>query len=304
MDAKKIRKNIGYFFGWLALNLCSLIINILPAGYIYPFSRGLAFIGHKLAGKQRKIALEGLTTAFGKDKSAPEIEGIARECFTNIAKSAIELIFLMEHPKLLRERVAIEGKENLENALSAGKGVIIVSAHFGNFPLMLGKLCLEGYKVAGIMRHMRDPRAEKFFKDKRDKFGMKTVYTQPRKECVENSIRILRNNELLFTLLDQNFGTAGVFVDFFGRKAATATGPVVFAQRTGAALIPCFMVRQVDDTHKIIFERALELEKGNTEEETIIMNIQKLTNVIESYIRKYPAEWGWIHRRWKSKPSE
>jgi len=133
--------------------------------------------------------------------------------------------------------------------------------------------------------------------------GIKTIYSQPRKACVENSIRTLRNNELLFIPIDQNFGTGGVFVDFFGKKAATATGPVVLALRTKAAVIPCFIVRQKDDTHKIIFEESLNLEEGRTFQETIIINIQKLTDIIESYIRKYPAEWGWIHRRWKSRPS-
>jgi KDO2-lipid IV(A) lauroyltransferase len=78
---------------------------------------------------------------------------------------------------------------------------------------------------------------------------------------------------------------------------------VVLALRTKAAVIPSFIVRQKDDTHKIIFEEPLNLEEGRTYQETIIINIQKLTNIIESYIRKYPAEWGWIHRRWKSRLS-
>jgi len=120
---------------------------------------------------------------------------------------------------------------------------------------------------------------------------------------VNNTIAALRNNELVFIPIDQNFGTAGVFVNFFGRKAATATGPVILAQRTKAALVPCFIIRQPGDRHKIIFEPALELSEGKDHRDTILINIQALTDIIESYIRKYPAEWGWIHRRWKSKPS-
>ena len=92
-------------------------------------------------------------------------------------------------------------------------------------------------------------------------------------------------------------------MNFFGRKAATATGPVVFAQRTGAALIPCFILRQKDDRHRIVFEPALDLKEGDSPSDTILINIQILTAIIESYIRKYPAQWGWIHRRWKSQPS-
>ena len=138
---------------------------------------------------------------------------------------------------------------------------------------------------------------------KREKFKVKTIYSQPRKECVDLTIRALRNNEVVFIPIDQNFGTAGVFVDFFGQKAATATGPVVFAERTKAGILPCFIIRQADNTHKIICEPAIELVEGRDSQETIALNIQKLTNIIEAYIRKYPAEWGWIHRRWKSRPN-
>jgi KDO2-lipid IV(A) lauroyltransferase len=303
MDSKKIRKSIGRFFGWIGLILSSLIIKVIPECGVYAFAKDLAAIGYLVAAKQRRIALESLSIAFGKEKSRSQIEQIAKDCFIFMAKAGLELLFFMDRPRLLKKHVELVGRENLEAALSRGKGVILVSAHFGNFPLMLARLSLEGYKTAGIIRYMRDVRAEKFFMAKRTKVGIKTIYSQPRKVCVEQSLRTLRNNELLFIPLDQNFGTGGVFVDFFGRQAATATGPVVFALRTGASILPCFIVRQKDDTHKIIFEPLLELEKGRDFQETVIINIQKLTNIIESYIRKYPAEWGWIHRRWKSKPN-
>ncbi len=302
MDFKKIRTGIGRIFAWLALNLCSLIVKIIPARYVYGFARNISSLGYRFAEKQRKIALESLTIAFGQDKPPEEIKKIAQDCFTFMAKSALELMLLMDRPRLLNARVELVGKENLDNALSRGKGVILVSAHFGNFPLMMARLALCGYKIAGIMRPMRDSRAEKFFLAKRTRLNIKTIYSQPRSVCVNNTIEALRNNELVFIPIDQNFGTGGVFVDFFGRKAATATGPVVLAKRSKATLLPCFIIRQKDDSHKIIFEPPLNLEEGRDFQETVVINIQRLTSIIESYIRRYPAEWGWIHRRWKSKP--
>ncbi|MCX5700611.1 MAG: lysophospholipid acyltransferase family protein [Candidatus Omnitrophica bacterium] len=303
MDFKKIRKSIGRFAGWLGLILCSLIIKLIPTQFLYGFAQGIGSLAYRFAGKQRKIALESLSIAFGKEKSQQELEDIARDCFTYIAKSAVELMFLMDRPKLVKERVVIEGRENLDRALANGHGVILISAHFGNFPLLLGRLALEGYKAGGIMRPMRDSRVEKIFFEKREKFGVKTIYSQPRNVCVNNTIKALRNNELVFIPIDQNFGTGGVFVNFFGRQAATATGPVILAQRTGASLLPCFIVRHGDNMYKIIFEPSLKLEEGKDAQEMVLINIQKLTSIIEEYIRKYPAEWGWIHRRWKSKPN-
>lgn len=303
MNYKKIRKSAVYFFGWLGLCACSLIVRVVPRQHIYLFAKYLAFLSYILAGKQRRIALTGLNLAFGKGKTPKEIKEIAKKCFVSMAKSGVELVFFMDKTEAVRRRFNIAGKENLDAALAKGKGVILVSAHFGNFPLMLGRLSLEGYKTNGIMRPMKDHRTEKLFLRERARFGVKTIYSIPRRECVVTTIRNLRNNELVFIPLDQNFGTAGVFVDFFGIKAATATGPVVLARRTQAEIVPCFIVRQKDDTHKIMIEPALKIEEGKDEEETVFLNVQKITGIIESYIRKYPAEWGWIHRRWKSRPN-
>lgn len=302
MDSKKLRKSISRFLAWFGLNICSAIVKVIPASYLYVFANNIAFLAYIFAGKQRRIALNSLSIAFGKEKSQAEIEKIAKDCFIYMAKSAVELMFLMDKPLVLKGRTDLVGKENLDKALADGKGVILVSAHFGNFPLLLGRLAVDGYKAGGIMRPMRDAGVEKIFLKKREKFGVRTIYSQPRNECVNNTICALRNNELVFIPIDQNFGTAGIFVNFFGEKAATATGPVILAQRTKAALIPCFILRQPGDTHKIIFEPALELKEGRDPQDTILINIQRLTDIIESYIRKYPAEWGWIHRRWKSKP--
>ena len=302
MDSKKIRLLISRYMGWLGLNFCSFVASFIPQKWLYGFAQNASKLGYRIAAKQRKTAFESLSIAFGGAKSGKEIEKIAQDCFVFMAKSGIELMFLMDKPQLLKKRVTIEGGANLESAIAQDKGVILVSAHFGNFPLMMAKLGLEGYKIGGIMRPMRDERAEKLFLAKRTRLGIKTIYSQPRSVCVEETLKSLRNNELVFIPIDQNFGSGGVFVDFFGKKAATATGPVVLAQRTGAPILPCFILRQQDDTHKIIFEPPFNLLQGSTREETVHINIQKLTGIVESYIRRYPAEWSWIHRRWKSRP--
>ena len=109
----------------------------------------------------------------------------------------------------------------------------------------------------------------------------------------------------MFVLLDQNFGSqGGIYVDFFGQKAATATGPVIFALRTGAPIVPMFTIREGKEKHRVIIEEPMELIKKETDEETIYFNTVRITNLIEKYIRKYPDERGWMHRRWKSRPKE
>ena len=154
------------------------------------------------------------------------------------------------------------------------------------------------------MRPMRDERVERLFSGIRNRLGLRTIYSQPRKACVNTTLRALKNNEIVCIQLDQNFGTGGVFVNFFGQKAATATGPVVFALRTKAALVPSFIVRDGDNRHRIIFEPEFNLEREGNFDNTAQVNIQCLTAIIESYIRRYPDHWGWIHRRWKTRPKQ
>ena len=277
-------------------------MRFLPRHFLYAFAKGLARIGYLVAVKQRRIALESLSIAFNTDKPYQELRDIARGCFSFMAKSGAEMFFFINRPHLVKEQVVLENKQALDQALSFAKGVILVTGHFGNFPLMMLRLAQEGYPVWGIMRSMRDQRVERMFSKLRNKLGVRAIYSQPRKACVDATIKALKNNEIVCIQLDQNFGTAGVFVDFFGQKAATATGPVVFALRTKAALLPCFIVREKDNRHRIIFEPELNLEQEDDFNATVLLNIQRLTGIIESYIRRYPEHWGWIHRRWKTRP--
>ena len=281
----------------------SWLITKLP----YKLMRAITYlfigIGFCFAVKQRRIAYDSLRIAFGEEKDKKQINSITRECFTNVGKAMIELIYFMEHPEFIKKEVFFEGKKHIDEALRQGNGAIGVSAHFGNFPLMLLRCAKEGYKVNAIIRSTRDKELEEYFQKKRKSLGLNTIYSHPRKECVDVSLKALRNNEFLFIPLDQNFGSGGgVFVDFFGQKAATATGPVVFAMRTGAPILPIFAIRQKDDSHKIIIESPIEIEKRNDDKETILVNTARITKIIEQYIRKYPQEWGWMHRRWKSRP--
>lgn len=302
MNLKKVRKTSGRFLGWLGLVFCSLTIRFLPRQLLYAFAKGLARVGFLVAVKQKRIALESLSIAFNTDKSPQELRDITQDCFDFMAKSGVEVFFFMNRPQLVKEQVILENKHILDEALSRGKGVILVSGHFGNFPLAMLRLVLEGYTVGGIMRSMRDQRVEKMFSKIRNDLEIKAIYTQPRKVCVDTTIKALKNNEIVCIQLDQNFGTGGVFVDFFGQKAATATGPVVFALRTKAALLPSFIVREKDNRHRIIFEQGFNLKQEDDLDKTVSVNIQRLTEIIESYIRRYPAHWGWIHRRWKTRP--
>jgi KDO2-lipid IV(A) lauroyltransferase len=304
--AKDVKKNIErtlvrwafYFFSWL--------FKVLPYTAIKAMTGGLLAVAYVILQRMRRAAMGTLSIAFGKEKSQAELEKICKDCFYNAGRGAIEIGAFMVRPNLIKETFSFEGKsrENLDAAMKEGRGVIGISAHFGNFPLMLLYLAQMGYPTNAIIRPSRDEIIERDFQAARSRLGLKTVHSYPREACVSQSLKALRDKELLVVLLDQNTGSkSGVYVDFFGQKAGTATGPIIFAMRTGAPLLPIFTLRVGDsDRHTVVIEKHFYLEQKATDEETIQYNVQKLTNIIEGYVRKYPTEWGWMHRRWKSRP--
>jgi KDO2-lipid IV(A) lauroyltransferase len=287
-----------YFFSWL--------FGVLPYPAIKAISGGLLVVVYFVLQRMRKAAMNTLNIAFGKEKSQAELKKICKDCFYNAGRGVIELGAFTARPALIKETFSFDGnsRENLDAALKEGHGVVGISAHFGNFPMMLLYLAQMGYATNAIIRPSRDEIIEKDFQASRSRLGLKTVHSYPREACVTQSLKALRDKELLVVLLDQNTGSkSGVYVDFFGQKAGTATGPIIFAMRTGAPLLPIFTLRQGDsDKHMLVIEKHFYLEQKATDEETIQYNVQKLTNIIEGYIRKYPHEWGWMHRRWKSRP--
>jgi KDO2-lipid IV(A) lauroyltransferase len=151
---------------------------------------------------------------------------------------------------------------------------------------------------------MRDTKAGSYLHDLRTNAGVKTIYSYPRKACVSSIVKALRDKELVIIQMDQNFGTGGVWVKFFGELAATPVGPIVFALRTGAPVVPVYIYREAKGKHCIKFFPEEELIVTEDKDKTILLNAIKFTRVIESWIRTVPVQWGWIHRRWKSRPSE
>ncbi|MBU2251327.1 MAG: lysophospholipid acyltransferase family protein, partial [Candidatus Omnitrophica bacterium] len=134
--------------------------------------------------------------------------------------------------------------------------------------------------------------------------GVKTIFSYPRRECVNGIIRALANNEIVLMQMDQNFGTGGVWVKFFGKLAATPVGPVVLALRTQSSVVPAYIYREARGKHRVKIFPEEELIITADKNETVLINVIKLTRIIEQWVKKEVSQWSWIHRRWKSRPSK
>ncbi len=151
-----------------------------------------------------------------------------------------------------------------------------------------------------IARAQRDDRLTEYIRRTREVAGMRVIH---RREAVRQSLLALRRNELVGILLDQNAGDDGVFVDFFGHLASTAPGAAAFALRTGATVVPTFGWRRPDDRHVVEIGEPVPLIETGDREQDILANTARYTKVIEEQIRAHPAQWFWLHKRWKSRPT-
>ncbi|MBU2102516.1 MAG: lysophospholipid acyltransferase family protein [Candidatus Omnitrophota bacterium] len=299
---KEQKKIIQRKLGFSALRLFVFINGLLPLHFSYILGSFLGRLAYVCVGRHRRVALEGLAVAFPRASLAQKRK-IARDFFIFLAQGALEMFYFLRNPSALTQ-VTIKGKEHLDQALAQGSGVIMVTGHIGNFPLMSLKLVQAGYTVNFITARMRDEQAGNYLYTLRSNSGVKTIFSQPRRECVLEITKALRDNEIVIMQMDQNFGTGGVWVKFFGTLAATPTGPVTLGLRTHAAVVPAYIYREGEGKHSVRIFPQEKLVCLEDKDETVLRNVAQLTRIIETWVREYPAQWGWIHRRWKSRPSD
>lgn len=303
MIRKEFRRQFTRGTARFFIMLFYYLFKILPQVFVFGLAKMMLPVFYFLVPRQRQVAVESLTVVYGQEKSVKEIQHLAKESLYNLGMNMSEMIYYFAHPKQMLNVVEYEGREHLDWAIAQGRGVLHVSAHFGNFPLAVGHLGVKGYKTNVILRPQRDEKFGQFLFDRMKENNITSIYSMPRRKCVADTMKVLRNNEHLFLLPDQNFGGDGhIYVDFFGRQAATAVGPIVFALRTNAVILPTFMNRIKGHQHRMTFLAPYVLKKFDTTQETYQYNMQALTKIIEDQINKSPTEWAWMHRRWKTRP--
>ncbi|MEW5894999.1 MAG: lysophospholipid acyltransferase family protein [Candidatus Omnitrophota bacterium] len=297
-------KIFNRFLARNGLKACLFLSGFLPYALLHFFIRTLVMIFYYSNSRLARNARESVDIAYGHEKTERHREDLVRQSFLNLARVMAEDIYYVRNSRLISSMAEINGEEHLKQALSKGKGVIATTAHLGNFALMIAWLAGYGCKVNVIMRPPRDSKMGDFIKQTVGKMGTHVIFTLPVRQCLSESIKALRNNEILFILLDQNYGAdARIFVDFFGTKAATGGSPLTLASRTGASILPVFCLRGKDNRYQIEVEpeQILPYEPGN--EESLRKSLQQLTSIIEAHIRRDPPLWSWMHKRWKSKNS-
>jgi KDO2-lipid IV(A) lauroyltransferase len=251
----------------------------------------------------RKKIFHNLEFAFGNDISAPQRKEIAKKVLQNSTKNWGELVFSVGPAKgKIFQKINIFGKDNLDQALSRGRGVIAISAHLGNYALIGSKLTETGYHFAMVVRDLKSKIGSSIYEKSRELLGFHSIATMPARKFYKEALHILNNNGILCLIADENKRYGGIYVDFFGHPASTAPGPSALALRTGSPIIPIFIFRDSDNSHNIIIEKEITWEAtGNATQDMQNITV-KFTQIIEEYVRRDPSQWTWTTWRWRTQP--
>lgn len=283
---------IGYF-------LCAF----LPRRFCHWIARRLADGLSARAKQDWEAVRKNLTVILG---TSDVPSSMIREVFRNFAMYLVDFFrFSRLTTEEVRRRVRIEGLEHMRQALREGKGAIGITAHLGNYELAAGVLSLMGMSVWGAVLTHRNARVDRFFTRQRERVGVKGIPVQKmgRKAFLEVALDALRANGILGLVADRDFFGHGVDLPLFGKTIKIPTGPAAFSFRTGAPIVPSFLIRESDGNYRFVMEPPIRCPKGVPREEAIRAATQAGLDVMARYIRQYPTQWYMFQEFWKPGPA-
>lgn len=299
-------KAIRYFVARRMLALFFSLPAVIPLSLAHALSAVIGRIGYYFPGTYRKQAMANLRLAFGEKKSPFELRCLMRQVGVEVTKTVFELVYSLNPQKgQLYASVTIEGREHLDAALRKGRGVIAITAHLGNFFIIEGKLIAEGYPFYWVLKLPKDRGVAGFLETRMVHHGIRFILAEPDASSQKELIRCLRGNKIVGITLDQDQKAGGIPMKIMGQKVSIAPGPAILAKRTGATILPLFIIRQSDNSHKIIIEPPVERVEDMSPEHSVVLLTMKLAQIIESYIIQYPTQWYWAtkpHRRARYHP--
>ena len=292
-----MRTRIEYALAWCLVKT----IGALPRPLARAVGIALGQTIYLLHGKLRRVGMRNLALAF-PEKSVGERRKIVRHLFTSLGRQFAEVCLF---PRYTRENVnrtvTYDGYENFDRASQRGKGVLFLTGHVGGWELSAFAHSLYGHPLHFVMRPLDNPWLDALVRRYRTMHGNTPILKDdPAREL----LRAMKAGATVGILMDTNMTPPeGVFVDFFGIPACTASGLARIALRTDAAVVPGFTIWDpILRRYRLRFDPAVPLIRTGNNEADIVANTAQFTKVIEEVVRRYPDQWLWVHRRWKTRP--
>jgi KDO2-lipid IV(A) lauroyltransferase len=282
---------------FILFSLFGCLIRLMPLRLAQSFGRFIGSLGYFIARRRRAIAIDNLTHAF-PGKSQNEIKKIALGAFQNYAISISEFLWFPRlTPERLRKLVRVQNVERVEEAYSRGKGIISMSAHFGNWELTaFAGGHFTGYPLTIVVQEQRNKLVDKAINLYRCIWGNSVVRMG---SSIREILRKLSDGQVVAMLADQSAPQEGLYVRYFGRPAATHEGPAIFSLRTGAPILMGFLIRTSNGKYELVHEEVQTHDLNGYSEENVAELTRRHVALLEKYVRMYPDQWLWMHRRWK-----
>lgn len=252
----------------------------------------LGVLAFRLSKKHRNRALSNLALAMPELSEAERLD-LAKRCFLHFGRVFAD--FLRSSARTdqeVMESCPIVGRDNLDEALARGKGVILITGHYGNWERAAHTVVAHGYKVSVVARDANDSDLNRAVLRIREKQGVQVL---SRGKAARGILSKMKANEIVAILPDQN--STDLFIPFFGQPCGTVTGPSSIAVKTGAAMVPIFCPRIGPNRYEARILPALTPVEGYDPVEGYT---RAINNCLEAAIRQHPDQWLWFHHRWKS----
>ncbi len=292
MSFRKIRHRLEY----RATLLLGILIRAIPRALALGIGSFLGWLAFDVLRIRRKVTMINLQNSLGGQRD--DLVKIGRRAYRNFAKSMAEYSLFPSLSKAeILNMVELQGAENFESTLATGRGAIVVAGHFGSWELMGAAVSQMGYPVDFLVGEQHNLLVDGMMNDYRTRMGIGIIKMGA---AAKGIIKALNANRLVAMLSDQDAGSDGTIVRFFGRPASTPKGPAAFALKMNCPIIMAFIIRENRGKQRIVLEKPIFGKRTGDKEEDVRNLTQAYTSLLEDYIRRYPDHWFWPHRRWKS----
>jgi len=295
-------KRVNHVLEYAGFGLLTLVVQLLPVKAAQRLGSALGGLAYRVLSSRRAITLDNLAKGLPELSPEKRVE-IARNVFRGIATSFLEILWFPRlTPETLLDFARVENAHLVSEALAKGRGLIFLSAHFGNWEIGAQAVSVRtGKPMLMIVKPQSNPFVDRAVNRRRAQFGCWVV---PMGESVRPVLKNLEAGGLVAVAADQSAAKQSIWVRFFGREVPVHQGPAAFALKTRAQIVMSFAVRQDDGTYAVTM-KMLDFDDlvGYTPE-----NVEELTRrhvqYTEEMIRRNPEQWMWTHRRWKTGPEE
>jgi KDO2-lipid IV(A) lauroyltransferase len=279
-----------------AVRLVSAVVSLLPMRVVRRCGAALGRFVSAVDRRHRRIALENLAAAFPSRPEA-ELHVLARMMFAHFGSLLLELLkFGTYSPEQMRGAIDVEGAERARQAYDQQRGVLFFTGHFGYWEIQAIVEPLHGHPISVLARPLDNARLNEMLERIRTRTGNAVFY---REGAVRKVLRELAANHGVALLIDQHIHTPdAVYVDFFGRPAATTSALAALALRTGAPVVPVFALPLPGGRYRLVYEHPVDPPQADTPD-AVREFTQRCTDVLEMYVRRHPELWLWMHRRWR-----